>query len=135
MFAGDIRQRLEDGGKEAGEFSGGGFAAHRDSLPPRLGVDIDEPPVDLAPCRALFQRGNGRTERRIGQHRSIDQHPVIMRAIARRAKLAVEKILALVPPLAAPRQRRIHLARAERRESPWETRRRPRRKGEADRIG
>jgi hypothetical protein len=40
----------------------------------RLGVDIDEAPVDLAPGRAILERHDRGCERRVAQHRAIDQH-------------------------------------------------------------
>src|SRR6185503_3914338 len=70
LLARDVRKRAEDGAEEAGRLLA--VAAEADALHARLGIDVDEAPVDLAPRRPLLQRRHRRTEGRIVQHRSVD---------------------------------------------------------------
>ena len=42
-----------------------------------FGIDIDKPPVHLAPCRAVAERADSLIERRVGENRSVDEHRVL----------------------------------------------------------
>src|SRR3546814_6372934 len=43
----------------------------------RLGIDIDEAPVDLPPGGPVPERADGLGEGGVGQHRTVDQHRIL----------------------------------------------------------
>ena len=83
LFAWDVRCCTEDGGEEARRAFGHvgaavSFApAKTETGATGFGINIDEAPIDLAPRRAVAQCADGLIERRVGQHRSVDQHCVL----------------------------------------------------------
>ena len=100
------------------------------------GIDIDEAAVDLVPGRALPQRIHRRPERRIGEHRSVDQHRLVDRA--RRplpGQRAGQKRLAAGPARAAFAQHAVELGDGERRECARKGGGGARREGQFRRVG
>ncbi len=75
LLARNVGKRAEDGGEEARGLHVAGSAdiGELDALHARLGIDIDEAAVDLAPGRALLKRRDGGPEGRVGKHRAVDQ--------------------------------------------------------------
>ena len=133
LLARDFGYRADDRLEEARHLRRG-----RAELEARAGrgVDIDEAPVDLALGRALAQRVHRRAERRIDQHRSVDQHCGVDRVGGELARQrAFEKRIARRPTQAAFREHPVKLSDAERRERAGKARCRARGEGQFGRIG
>ena len=134
LFARDVRRRAENGGEKAGRLSRALFcvpAPRTESWAPRLGVDIDEAPVDLAPRRAVAQRVDGLIERRVGEHRAVDQHRILGHAGGKLLRqYPFEKRLAARPFDMVLVQQPVELARRKGREGTGKTRGRARRENQ-----
>lgn len=78
-----------------------------------LGIDIDEAPVDLAPRRPLLERRDRRTERRVGEHRPVDEHPVGGIGLASGRKLDADEIRARRPGDTALFEHAVEFAQRE----------------------
>ena len=84
LFAGYVRCCTKDGCEKAGGFGGAfiGLSAPPDAEAGQAGfrVDINEAPVDFAPCRPVAQCADRLCKGRIGQHRSVNKEGRIERA-------------------------------------------------------
>ena len=85
--------------------------------PTWLGIDIDKTSVNFAPCRAIAQRIDGLIERRIGEHRSVDQHGIGGHAHGKLLwQYAFEKCVTAVPYDLTRGHRPVKFMRRKRRE-------------------
>jgi hypothetical protein len=88
---------------------------------PRLGIEVNEAAVDLAPRRPALERVNGRTEGRVGKDGAVDQHGLVDVAIGVVAgQGAGEERLAARPGFPALGQGGVELADLEGRKSAGE---------------
>ena len=85
LLARDVGQRAEDGARRSPAARPSPSPVRRHALHAGLGIDIDEAAVDLAPRRPLLERRDRRAERRVGEHRAVDQHRLLGLAAAPRA--------------------------------------------------
>ena len=122
LLARDIRHRAEHGGEEPRL-----PLRHRvRHIPqPRLGVDIDEPPVHLPVRRPQPHRLDRRPERRIVQHAAVNQDHILRRPVA--GQLRLHEPLPSSPGLAPRLHPPIDLVDRRRRKRPRKARGRPRR--------
>ncbi len=103
---------------------------------PRKGVDINEAAIDLPPGRSPAERIDRRAERRVHQHRSVDQHRLVRRT--RRMMTGqdpAEKGVSSLPWLLARCQHPIQLADSEGREGAGKAGSRTRREDQFGHFG
>ncbi len=136
LFARNFGQCAEDGRKKARRAPRFALAclarlAEADRSIIRLGIDIDEAPVDLAPRRPLLERRDRRTERRVGEHRPVDEHPVGRIGLASGRELDADEIGARQPGDTALFEHAVEFAQREGRKGAGKAGGRARRGGEA----
>ena len=133
LFARNRGQRTENHREPAGRAR---IVPTQAAHPIRVGIDVDEPAIDLALGRAIAQHAHGFGEGRVDQHGPVDQgQPGKVGLGIASGQQAPQERLTSGPRAPAFLRQAIKLGHLQRGKGPGETGGGPRRKDQFERIG